>query len=59
MAAPVKATFNTATSGGEGTVTHYILSAVPRDEIFEPVDGMTDLIKESTTEVSWTKEAQI
>ncbi|CAM9681371.1 unnamed protein product, partial [Ectocarpus fasciculatus] len=51
IAAPIMATFDTAVSGGEGTVTHYILSAVPRDEIFEPVNGMADLIRKSTTEI--------
>ncbi|CAM9310217.1 unnamed protein product [Ectocarpus sp. 13 AM-2016] len=51
IAAPIMTTFGTAVSGGEGTVTHYILSAVPRDEIFQPVDGMADLIRESTTEI--------
>lgn len=51
IAAPVKATFQTTTSGGAGAVTHYILSAVPRDEIFEPVDRMADLIQDSTSQV--------
>lgn len=47
----MKATFDTTASGGEGAVTHYILSAVPKREIFEPVDGMTDLIQNSATQV--------
>lgn len=47
----MNATFATTSSGGAGTVTHYILSAVPRDEIFEPVDGMADLIQDSTAQV--------
>lgn len=51
IAAPVNATFQTTSSGGAGTVTHYILSAVPKDEIFEPVDGMVDLIQDSTAQV--------
>ncbi|CAB1112540.1 unnamed protein product [Ectocarpus sp. CCAP 1310/34] len=54
IAAPITTTFGTAVSGGEGKVTHYILSAVPRDEIFQPVDGMADLIRESTTEIMVT-----
>eukprot|EP00752_Nemacystus_decipiens_P005742 g5195.t1 len=51
IAAPVNATFETTSAGGAGAVTHYILSAVPRDEIFEPVDGMADLIQDSTTQI--------
>ncbi|CAB1098859.1 unnamed protein product [Ectocarpus sp. CCAP 1310/34] len=48
VAAPVEGTFDTAISGGAGTVAHYILSAVPRNEIFEPVVGMMGLIWDST-----------
>eukprot|EP00903_Cladosiphon_okamuranus_P009939 g9434.t2 len=51
IATPVETTFQTTSSGGAGTVTHYILSVVPRDEIFEPVDGMADLIRDSTTQI--------
>ncbi|CAN0475559.1 unnamed protein product, partial [Ectocarpus sp. 12 AP-2014] len=51
VAAPVEGNFATATSGGAGTVTHYILSAVPRNEIFEPVVGMAELIKDSTVQI--------
>ncbi|CAB1112550.1 unnamed protein product [Ectocarpus sp. CCAP 1310/34] len=51
VAAPVEGNFATATSGGAGTVTHYILSAVPRNEIFEPVVGMADLIRDSTVQI--------
>lgn len=54
VAAPVEGNFTTATSGGAGTVTHYILSAVPRNEIFEPVVGMADLIRDSTAQVNHT-----
>ncbi|CAM9134200.1 unnamed protein product [Ectocarpus sp. 6 AP-2014] len=51
VAAPVEGTFDTAISGGAGTVTHYILSAVPRNEIFDPVVGMVDLIWNSTIQI--------
>ncbi|CAN0391329.1 unnamed protein product, partial [Ectocarpus sp. 12 AP-2014] len=51
VAAPVEGTFDTAISGGAGTVTHYILSAVPRNEIFDPVVGMVDLIWDSTIQI--------
>lgn len=49
IAAPVSTVFDIET--GAGTTTHYILSAVRSEEIFEPVKGMTDLIKSSTTEI--------
>lgn len=48
----VAAPLNTTYSGGVGTVTHYILSVVPMDEIFSPVDVMEGLIQGSTTKVS-------
>ncbi|CAM9102347.1 unnamed protein product [Ectocarpus fasciculatus] len=51
VAAPVEGTFGTAASGGAGTVTHFILSAVPRNEIFEPVIGTVDLIWDSTIQI--------
>lgn len=51
IATPVEGTFETTEAGGAGSVTHYILSIVPRDEIFKPVDGMADLIQDSTTQV--------
>lgn len=49
VAAHVNATFDTDT--GDGTITHYILSAVPRDEIFEPVHDMADRIRASATDI--------
>eukprot|EP00903_Cladosiphon_okamuranus_P009934 g9430.t1 len=54
VAAPVNATFQTTSSGGAGPVTHYVLSVVPKDEIFEPVDGMADLIQDSTAQIIFT-----
>lgn len=45
VAAPVTAVFDTETD--EGRVTHYVLSAVPREEIFDTVDLMAELIKSS------------
>lgn len=51
IATPVETVFQTSGAGGAGTVTHYILSIVPRDEILEPVDGMARLIRDSTTQV--------
>ncbi|CAM9411464.1 unnamed protein product, partial [Hapterophycus canaliculatus] len=51
VAAPVETTFDHAASGGAGTVTHYLLSTVPLDEIFEPVKEMVDLINDSTVQI--------
>lgn len=51
VAAPVETTFDHSASGGGGTVTHYLLSAVPLSEIFEPVKEMVDLINGSTVQV--------
>lgn len=51
VAAPVRTTFEDTDAGGAGDVTHYILSAVPTAEIFEPVEGMADLIEDSTFQV--------
>ena len=56
IATPVETTFATTSSGGGGTVTHYILSIVPRDEIFEPVNEMARLIRDSTTWVCGGRE---
>ncbi|CAM9739313.1 unnamed protein product [Scytosiphon promiscuus] len=51
VAAPVETTFALAASGGEGTVTHYLLSTVPLSEIFEPVKEMVNLINDSTVQI--------
>lgn len=57
IAAPVNATFDIGTGAGTAT-THYILSAVPRSEIFAPVDSMLDKIWSSTiTILAWTASA--
>ncbi|CAM9889126.1 unnamed protein product [Laminaria digitata] len=49
IAAPVAPTYNSET--GDAVVTHYIISAVARDEIFAPSKGMATLIRESTDEI--------
>ena len=49
IAAPVAPTYNSET--GEAIITHYILSAVAREEIFAPSEGMSALIRESTDEI--------
>lgn len=49
IAAPVTAIFDT--DSGEGVVTHYILSAVPRAEIFKTVGDMVSLIKSSRNDI--------
>lgn len=49
IAAPVAPTYNSET--GAAVVTHYILSAVAREEIFAPSEGMATLIRESTDEI--------
>ena len=49
IAAPVTPTYDSET--GAAVVTHYILSAVAREEIFAPSEGMSALIRESTEEI--------
>lgn len=48
VAAPVNGTFGV---GGEGEVSFYIISVVPRSEIYEPAESMSDLIQESTIQI--------
>lgn len=48
VAAPLNGTFG---DEGNGQVSFYILSTVPRSEIYEPAEGMADLIRQSMIEI--------
>lgn len=49
VAAPLASTFPLNT--GDGDVTHYILSSVPKSEVYEPADGMEELVQESMLQI--------
>lgn len=49
IAAPV--TFTVDSETGDTITTHYIISAVPREEIFSEADRMSTLIRESVEEI--------
>ncbi|CAM9122787.1 unnamed protein product [Scytosiphon promiscuus] len=51
VAAPVQTTFDHSASGGEGRVTHYLLSVVPEDEIFEPAADVANRIREKRNQI--------
>lgn len=49
IAAPV--TFTLDSDTGEADITHYIISAVPREEIFSEADRMSTLIRDSAKDI--------
>lgn len=55
VAAAVTATFGN--DGAAGETTHYVLSAVPRGDIYKSVEGMEELIRDSTKEILITTGA--